>query len=307
MFPRCFEDTIQQRGFSNIDGNFRLNFQLSKDTSSSTSNLLLSVNALNPDPVQPLNASGKGFGQWSNHLHRGLNMKILAMSFTVMMSILLSLSPCFAQSGSTPKKPAPTEAAVTNPIALPPQPAEKASGEKSSLIVTRDYVIGPEDMLEITVWRNQDLSRLVQVRPDGRISLPLIGDVTAVGKTPTQLTAEISTKLKEYKENPSVAIVVKEVLSYAIFVLGEVGKPGKYPLKTKTTLLQGITIAGGFTPIAARNRLVVFRFNDNGANGSEKLKASYDDIVLRDGSQQNLELKPGDTIVVPSETMVLLP
>jgi polysaccharide biosynthesis/export protein len=89
--------------------------------------------------------------------------------------------------------------------------------------------------------------------------------------------------------------------------MGEVGKQGKYPLKTKTTLLQGITIAGGFTPLAARNRLVVFRFNDNGAAGSEKLKASYDDIVLRDGSQQNIELKPGDTIVVPSEQMVLLP
>jgi polysaccharide export outer membrane protein len=234
-------------------------------------------------------------------------MKILAVSFAVMMSMMLSLSPCFAQSVSTPKKPVPTEAAVTNPIAISPQTAEKVSVEKSSLIVTRDYIIGPEDMLEITVWRNTDLSRLVQVRPDGRISLPLIGDVTAVGKTPTQLTAEISMKLKEYKENPSVAIVVKEVNSYAIYVLGEVGKPGKYPLKTKTTLLQGITIAGGFTPIAARNRLVVFRFNDNGANGNEKLKASYDDIVLRDGSQQNLELKPGDTIVVPSETMVLLP
>ncbi len=78
-------------------------------------------------------------------------------------------------------------------------------------------------------------------------------------------------------------------------------------MKTKTTLLQGITIAGGFTPLAARNRLVVFRFNENGTSGLEKLKASYDDIVLRDGSQQNIELKPGDTIVVPSETMVLLP
>src|SRR3989475_6312808 len=180
------------------------------------------------------------------------------------------------------------------------------AAEKSPLIVTPDYIIGPEDVLEITVWRNQDLSKVVAVRPDGRISLPLIGEVTAVGKTPVQVTEGISTKLKEYKENPQVSIVLKEVNSYAIFVLGEVAKPGKYPLKSKTMLLQGITIAGGFTAMAARNKLVVFRFGVNGG-GQERVKASYDDIVLRDGSSQNIELKPGDTVVVPSETTVLVP
>ena len=178
--------------------------------------------------------------------------------------------------------------------------------EKSSLIVTPDYIIGPEDVLEITVWKNQDLSKVVAVRPDGRISLPLIGEVTAVGKTPVQVTEDISLKLKEYKENPQVSIVLKEVNSYAIFVLGEVAKPGKYSLKSKTTLLQGISIAGGFTAMAARNKLVVFRFGVNGG-GQERVKASYDDIVLRDGSLQNIELKPGDTVVVPSETSVLVP
>ncbi len=177
---------------------------------------------------------------------------------------------------------------------------------KSSLSVTKDYSSGPEDVLEISVWRNQDLSKVVAVRPDGRISLPLIGDVTAVGRTPSELTKSIATRLKEYKENPSVSIMVGEVNSYSIFVLGEVNRPGKYPLKSKTTLLQGITIAGGFTPIAARNKLVVFRFGENG-DGDHRIKASYDDIVLRDGSQQNIELKPGDTLVVPSETMVLIP
>ena len=180
------------------------------------------------------------------------------------------------------------------------------AAEKSPLIVTPDYIIGPEDVLEITVWKNQDLSKVVAVRPDGRISLPLIGEVTAVGKTPVQVTEDISLKLKEYKENPQVSIVLKEVNSYAIFVLGEVAKPGKYPLKSKTTLLQGISIAGGFTAMAARNKLVVFRFLVNGGE-QERVKASYDDIVLRDGSLQNIELKPGDTVVVPSETTVLVP
>ena len=195
-------------------------------------------------------------------------------------------------------------AAVKPPAALT-KPTHRTS-DKSSLIVTSDYIIGPEDVLEITVWRNADLSKVVAVRPDGRISMPLIGDVVAVGRTPSQLTEEIGAKLKEYKENPSVAIVVKEVNSYAIFVLGEVTRPGKYPLKSKTTLVQAITVAGGFTAVAARNKLVVFRFNDNG-KGDDKIKASYDDIVLRDGSLQNIELKPGDTVVVPSETMVLIP
>lgn len=187
-------------------------------------------------------------------------------------------------------------------------PATQVEGkiEKTSLIVTSDYFIGPEDVLEITVWRNVDLSKQVTVRPDGRVSLPLIGDITAVGKTPAQLAEDISVKLKEFKENPQVSIVVKEVNSYAIYVLGEVVHPGKFPLKSKTTLLQAITVAGGFTPTAARSKIVVFRFS-NDSGGQVKLRASYDDIVLRDGSNQNIELKPGDQIVVPSETMVLVP
>lgn len=195
-------------------------------------------------------------------------------------------------------RPAPS---ATTPMA---QSGEKL--DKPSLIVTSDYLIGPEDVLEITVWRNTDLSKLVTVRPDGKISLPLIGDISAVGRTAAQLSEDISVKLKEFKENPQVSIVVKEVNSYAIYVLGEVAHPGKFPLKSKTTLLQAITIAGGFTPTAARNKIVIFRFAKEGS-GQIKLKASYDDIVLRDGSNQNVELKPGDQIVVPSETMVLIP
>jgi polysaccharide export outer membrane protein len=102
-----------------------------------------------------------------------------------------------------------------------------------------------------------------------------------------------------------VSIVVKEVNSYAIYVLGEVMKPGKYPLLIKTTLLQAITLASGLTPTAARNKMVVFRFGKDGQQ--IKIKASYDDIVLRDGTIQNIELMRGDQIVVPSENMVLTP
>ena len=176
--------------------------------------------------------------------------------------------------------------------------------EKNSLIVTPEYYIGPEDVLEIIVWRNADLSKVVTVRPDGRISLPLLGDIDAIGLTPTQLTTNIVNKLKQYKETPTVSVILQQVNSYGIYVLGEVAKPGRLFLKSKTTVLQAITNAGGFTPTAARNKIVVFRW-DPGQNREIKLKASYDDIVLRDGSYQNLVLKPGDTIVVPSETMVL--
>ena len=187
-----------------------------------------------------------------------------------------------------------------------PAVAHTQSIEKFSNIVSDAYTIGAEDVLEITVWRNQDLSKTVQVRPDGRFSLPVIRDVLAVGKTPSQLAEEITRKLREYVQNPVVAISVKEVNSYNVFVLGEVVKPGKYPLKSRTTLLQGITIAGGFTPVAARNQVVVFRFGENGS-GMQTLMSSYDDIVLRGVITQNVELKAGDTVVVPSETMVVFP
>lgn len=178
--------------------------------------------------------------------------------------------------------------------------------EKLSNAVSSDFLIGAEDVLEISVWRNPDLSKTVQVRPDGRISLPVVRDVMAMGKTTSQLSDELTKKLREYVQNPVVAISVRDVNSYNIFMLGELIKPGKYPLKSKTTLLQGITMAGGFTPLAARNQVVIFRFSENG-NGTKTLTASYDDIVLRGGVSQNFELKAGDTVVVPSETMVVFP
>ena len=220
-------------------------------------------------------------------------MKLTTWGITVGLLFLLLVSVGNVLAGPT-----------VNPNGAPALP--ESSQEKFSLTVTADYIIGPEDVLDITVWKNADLSKTVQVRPDGRISLPLIGDVAAVGRTSDQLTHEISNRLKAYMENPTVSIVVKEVNSYTIYVLGEVAKPGRYPLKSKTTLLQAITLASGFTPVASRNRIVVFRFGKDG-EPLTKIKASYDDIVMRDGTNQNIELKPGDTIVVPSETMVVIP
>lgn len=183
--------------------------------------------------------------------------------------------------------------------------AEPMGGSNpTKLIVTDDYMIGPQDVLEISVWRNPDLSRQVIVRPDGRISLPLIGDVDAVGKTTRELRDDITDKLKSYKENPTVAIVVQQVNSYFVFVQGAVGAQGKFPLLTKTSLIQAITLAGGLAPDAVRSRIVIFRMGEHGQT-PQRITVNYDDIVLRGG--ENFELQPGDTIVVPSETMVLLP
>jgi len=193
----------------------------------------------------------------------------------------------------------------TSPINKDAGPAAQVM-EKLSNAVSSEYMIGAEDMLDITVWRNPDLSKVVQVRPDGRVSLPIIRDIIAVGKTPTQLAEEMTIKLKEYVQNPVVAISLKEVNSSNFFVLGEVKNSGKFPLKSKTTLLQSITVAGGFNPTAARNQMVIFRFTEN-ASGMKRLTASYDEIVLRSGINENFELQSGDTIVVPSESMVVFP
>ena len=232
-------------------------------------------------------------------------MKFSRIIYALVFLSSVVTAPCSGAdiTGSPSKAAAEKASAEKAPVEKAPVEHES---EKSSLTVTTDYILGPEDVLEIIVWKNADLSKQVQVRPDGRISLPLIGDVPAVGRTTTQLTGELTTRLASYMENPTVSILVKEVNSYAIYVLGEVAKPGKYPLKTKTTLLQAITLASGFTPTAARNKIVIFRFGKD-TEGLKKIKASYDDIVVRDGSNQNIELKPGDQIVVPSETMVVLP
>lgn len=229
---------------------------------------------------------------------------------TIAVALAVSSSTAFCDSGSV--KPAAPGKSPTDAPVLPPTTAqtEKAISQvmmdKLSNAVSSEYVIGAEDVLDITVWRNPDLSRQVQVRPDGRISMPIIRDVVAVGKTPTQLAEEMTNKLKEYVQNPVVAVTLKEVNSSSIFLLGEVAHPGKYPLKSKTTLLQGITIAGGFKETAARNQIVIFRFTET-APGLRRFTASYDDIVLRSGISDNFELKPGDTLVVPSESMVVFP
>lgn len=163
------------------------------------------------------------------------------------------------------------------------------------------FVLGPEDVLEVVVWKNPDLSRQVVIRPDGKISLPLVGDVLAKGLTADQLAKKIAEQFKAYKENPSVAINVMEVNSYYVFMVGELNKPGKLQLKSYTTLLQAISLAGGFTPFASRNDIRIVR-NEMDADGQMKelrIPVRYTDLISDEGGAYNITLKSGDTVIVP--------
>ncbi len=159
-----------------------------------------------------------------------------------------------------------------------------------------DYRIGPEDVLEISVWKNADLSKVVTVRPDGKVSLPLIGDLDAAGLTAAQLKDEIVSKLKTYQETAVVSVIVQAVNSYRIFIVGEVRTPGPYLLKTRTSILQAVALAGGFTQFASQNKIMLVRPKGDGTD--ERIKISFDDLVYG-GSAQDLILKAGDTIFVP--------
>lgn len=172
----------------------------------------------------------------------------------------------------------------------------KTKGDQTEILLP-DFIIGPEDVLEIMVWKNDVLSRTVTVRPDGMISFPLLGDVRVLGFKPNQVAKKITTRLKEYMENPVVTVIVQQINSYVVYLMGEVANPGKYQLKRNLTLLQTIALAGGFTQFASRNRIVILR-RDNGKSTDTKIKVRYDDIVFGEKSE-NILLKPGDTIIVP--------
>ena len=163
------------------------------------------------------------------------------------------------------------------------------------------FVLGPEDVIEVVVWKNPDLSRQVVIRPDGKISIPLIGDVQASGQTADHLAKTITEKFKVYKENPSVSINVLEVNSYYVFMVGEVNTPGKLPLKSYTTLLQAISLAGGFTQFASSNDITIVRNvpSPDGKLKELRIPVRYDDLISEEGGVYNLTLLSGDTVIVP--------
>jgi polysaccharide export outer membrane protein len=159
------------------------------------------------------------------------------------------------------------------------------------------YAIGLGDVLEVSVWKNPDLSVTVPVRPDGRISVPLLGDVQAAGMTPLALKATLTDGYKEYVTAPGVSVVVKEIHSRKIYVTGEVAHPGTYDLEPRGKLMQALALAGGLTPYA-RGRVVLLRDGRDGRQ-EKRMEVDLKSIINGKKPEDNLLLQPGDTLVVP--------
>ncbi|PYQ55278.1 MAG: hypothetical protein DMF78_02585 [Acidobacteria bacterium] len=158
------------------------------------------------------------------------------------------------------------------------------------------YRIGPEDVLQISVWNNEPISRTTPVRPDGNISLPLLNDVPAAGLTPMELREQLVRRLADYMPNAEVSVIVTDVHSFKVSVIGAVPKAGRFELKSLTTVMDVLAMAGGLNEFASRSRIVVIR--SNGAE-SERIPFDYDKVRAGDPTQANFQVHPGDIIIVP--------
>lgn len=212
--------------------------------------------------------------------------KVIHLALLLWMGLVATS--LWSQASGT--KPA-ASAAVKTDSANSARPADEPQASN----VPPDYVIGADDTLHISVWKEPDLSETLPVRPDGKISMPLLNDITAAGLTPLQLRDEITEKLKKYVSDPRVTIVVTGMNSRRIFVTGEVSHTGPMTLLPHMTMLQALSQAG-FTQFANLKGIYLLR-NQNGKQ--VKLPFNYKDVVKGNHPEQNIELKPGDTIVVP--------
>jgi polysaccharide export outer membrane protein len=201
------------------------------------------------------------------------------LQFWTVVVLLVAVFPARAHAG--PAVPAQTQA-VVDPV--------KPSAQDPN------YIIGAQDVLDISVWKEPELTRTIPVRPDGRISMPLLNDVRAAGLTPNQLAAQITTSLKKFVTDPQVTVIVTQINSQRVYILGEVSRTGAYPLLPEMTVLQALSSAGGFTQFANRKKIYMFRV-ENG----RQVKYPFDYKAVIDGKRpdENVVLRAGDTIVVP--------
>jgi polysaccharide export outer membrane protein len=205
---------------------------------------------------------------------------LLVMLRFLVVPLLLSAVPRHASARSSEQPPAGLEAC------------------------TAEYLIGPEDVLDIAVWTNTEISRTVPVRPDGKISLPLLNDVQASGLTPMQLRDALTTSLTEYIAAPNVSVIVREVHSFKVTVIGEVKAPGRYELKGRATILDVLAMAGGLTEFAAQGRIAVLRHEPA---GTRQIPFAYDRLIESKAAPKaggapghgNFCMQPGDVILVP--------
>lgn len=203
-----------------------------------------------------------------------------------LLALWLATVPLAAQTA----KPA------TGAQSVPAAAAAAVVPRATDPVVPPGYVIGPDDVLSIVYWKDKDMSSEAQVRPDGRIALPLINEVQAAGLTPEQLREKLTEESKKYMEDANITVVVRQINSRKAFITGEVNKPGPYPLTSPTTVMQLISMAGGLREYADSKKIVIMRT----VNGTPiSLKFNYKDVVSGKNLTQNIELKPGDTVVVP--------
>jgi polysaccharide export outer membrane protein len=205
----------------------------------------------------------------------------------VFLGMLGIAALCVAQAAKPILTPAP------EPAAPPPAPATTTSSAPPH--VDASYIIGADDVLQVTVWKETTLSGTFPVRPDGMISMVLLGDVKAAGLTPEQLSANLTAQYKKYVQDPLVTVLVQQVNSQRVFIVGEVGHVGPIPITPGMTPLQAIATAGGLSPYAHKNRIYILR----GPQGKqEKIPFNYK-AALRGDNSQDITLKPNDTVVVP--------
>jgi polysaccharide export outer membrane protein len=182
-----------------------------------------------------------------------------------------------------------------------PEPAAAGAAKSADVVkpaesVPSGYIVGDSDVLHVNVWKEAEVTQTVVVRTDGNISLPLINEVKVSGLTPLQIQELVAEKLKSFLNNPQVTVTVTEIHSKRAFITGEVVRPGTYSLNAETTVLQLIAQAGGFTPFAKKDNIVVLRTGDG---QQMRLKFKYKEVVQGKKTEQNIALHPGDTVVVP--------
>lgn len=214
-------------------------------------------------------------------------------------AVVLCLALALTASAQTQQKPNGAATPAAKPgvagAAIPPA-ATAAAPRATDPVVPADYVIGTDDVLSIVYWKDKDMSADAKVRPDGRIALPLINEVHAAGLTPEQLHAKLVEESKKYMEDANITVVVREINSRRAFITGEVNKPGPYPLTSPTSVMQLISLAGGLREYANTKKIMIMR-TENGKQIS--LPFNYKDVANGKQLGQNIQLKPGDTVVVP--------
>jgi polysaccharide biosynthesis/export protein len=188
-------------------------------------------------------------------------------------------------------------ASVASNLSQPSEPEKSHRPASMSGVGDDTFIIGVDDVLSISVWKEPEISKIVSVRPDRRISLPLIGEVLAAGQTPRQVETEIAAKLKDFVTEPEVTVIVQEIKSQKFNILGMVMHPGAYPLTRPTNVLDAIALAGGFRDFARQKDVYILR--SDSAGKQVRLSFNYRNVIRGRSPQQNVELRSSDTIVVP--------